>query len=40
VIRVGEHTISGVGGELAVAVVFDAVARLRDRILHTPESAR
>jgi len=36
-LSLGDYVLSG--GELAAAVVIDAVARLRDGVLHTPESA-
>jgi len=36
-LSIGDYVLSG--GELAAAVVIDAVARLRDGVLHTAESA-
>jgi len=36
-LSLGDYVLSG--GELAAAVIVDAVARLRDGVLHTPESA-
>jgi len=36
-LSIGDYVLSG--GELAAAVIVDAVARLRDGVLHTPESA-
>jgi len=36
-LSIGDYVLSG--GELAAAVIVDAVARLRDGVLHAPESA-
>jgi len=36
-LSIGDYVLSG--GELAAAVVIDTVARLRDGVLHAPESA-
>jgi len=36
-LSIGDYVLSG--GELAAAVLVDAVARLRDGVLHAPESA-